>query len=329
MFNLSINRGRYMKAVTSWVLVWLLSLSGMADASSESECKTVRIGVVDWTDLHVVNGIAKELLEELGYQVELNTQPATPELFQQMQSANIDVFMGYWTPAMAEIAAPFYGQKAVSTLTANLHEARWTLAVPDYVYDQGVHDFADLVRFRDKFEDRIYGLEKGSSGNAAILDMINTNAFGLKDFKLIETSERLMLAQVKGKVRKGEWIVFMGWQPHPMNQHFSLRYLSGGDKYFGPEYGKATVNTSVRQGLTNNCPNLARFLNNLTFVASVEEEIMDQVSNGFVPVDRAVRMWMHKNPEQVSRWLAGVTRLNGQPVDPAAMAEKMEVTFGR
>merc|ERR1711879_477670 len=136
---------------------------------------------------------------------------------------------------------------------------------------EGVRAFADIAKFHDKFDGRIYGLEKGSSGNTAVLDMIKGNAFGLKNFELIETSERLMLAQVKGRVRKGEWIVFLGWAPHPMNQHFSLKYLSGGDDYFGPEYGKATVNTSVRKELDNNCPNLARFLNNLVFEAPIEE----------------------------------------------------------
>tara|TARA_R110001583_G_scaffold38635_5_gene124679 strand:- start:6 stop:962 length:957 start_codon:yes stop_codon:yes gene_type:complete len=318
-----------MKFVSRCVLVWLLALTGYAESATEAQCQTVRIGVVDWTDLHVVNGIAKSLLEQLGYRVELSNQPATPEVFSQMQQRNIDVFMGYWTPAMVEVAAPFYGPQDVSTLTANLDEALWTLAVPDYVYEQGVHDFADIARFSDKFEGRIYGLEKGSSGNAAILEMISSNAFGLKDFKLIETSERLMLAQVNGRVRKGEWIVFMGWKPHPMNQQFAIRYLDGGDQYFGPDYGKATVNTSIRKGLEQECPNLARFFSNLTFKAAIEEEIMQKTSNEFVPVDRAVRMWMHRNPAQVSAWLSGVKTLTGQPVDPQMMADEMEVTFGR
>jgi glycine betaine/proline transport system substrate-binding protein len=318
-----------MKVISRCALVWLLALTGHVEAATEKQCETVRIGVVDWTDLHVVNGIAQSLLEKLGYRVELSMQPATPEVFNQMKQRNIDVFMGYWTPAMVEVAAPYYGQQEVSTLTANLDEALWTLAVPEYVYNQGVRDFADIARFHDKFGGRIYGLEKGSSGNEAIHDMINADAFGLKDFDLIETSERLMMAQVNGRVRKGEWIVFMGWKPHPMNQQFAIRYLSGGDDYFGPDYGKATVNTSIRKGLEQECPNLAQFFSNLKFKAALEEEIMQKTSNEFVPMDRAVRMWMHSNPGQVSAWLQGVKTLDGQSVDPRAIAEDMELTFGR
>ena len=114
-----------------------------------------------------------------------------------------------------------------------------------------------------------------------------------------------------------------------MNQQFAIRYLDGGDQYFGPDYGKATVNTSIRKGLEQECPNLAHFFSNLTFKAAIEEEIMQKTSNEFVPVDRAVRMWMHRNPAQVSAWLSGVKTLTGQPVDPQMMADEMEVTFGR
>ncbi|WP_221801745.1 glycine betaine ABC transporter substrate-binding protein [Oceanobacter mangrovi] len=315
---------------TLTLLFYTLAAPLIAEANdAAANCRDVNIGVVDWTDLHIVNGVAKTLLEELGYKVSLQTEPATPQVFAKMEARDIDVFMGYWTPAMKPIAQRYYTDKSVQTLTENLDEARWTLAVPDYVYDAGLHDFADIAKFADKLDGRIYGLEQGSSGNAAILDMIKGNAFGLKDFKLIETTERIMMAQVKGKVRKGEWIVFMGWAPHPMNQNYAIRYLSGGDDYFGKDYGAAIVNTSVRAGLAESCPNLGRFFENLTFRASVEEEMMDQVSNGFVPVDRAVRMWMHANPQQVSAWLNGVTTIDGKPIDPAAMAADMELTLGR
>ncbi len=318
-----------MNAVVRYVLLICLVLPVGAQAQSESHCRDVRLGAVDWTDLHIANGIAKELLERIGYSVELSDQPATPQIFEQMQDGAIDAFLGYWTPAMVDIAGPFYGSGSVKTLTANLDDARWTLAVPDYVYEQGVRDFADIAKYHDKFGGRIYGLEKGSSGNAAVLKMINANAFNLQQFELIETSERLMLAQVKGRVRKGEWIVFLGWAPHPMNQNFSLKYLSGGDEFFGPEYGKATVNTSIRKGLDQNCPNLARFLNNLVFEAPLEEAIMDKISNEFVPVNRAVRMWMHQNPEHVARWLKGVKGLDGKPVDYQSLVASLEVTLGR
>ncbi|WP_272483275.1 glycine betaine ABC transporter substrate-binding protein, partial [Azospirillum humicireducens] len=72
------------------------------------------------------------------------------------------------------------------------------------------------------------------------------DAFGLKDFKLVESSEAGMLAEVKRATRSEGWVVFLGWEPHPMNKSFELTYLEGGDDWFGPNLGGATVATNVR-----------------------------------------------------------------------------------
>ncbi|MAD45437.1 MAG: glycine/betaine ABC transporter substrate-binding protein [Oceanospirillaceae bacterium] len=307
-------------------ILLILALNTQAAPSPEA-CHTVNIGVVDWTDLHVANGIAEQLLIRLGYEVNLNEQPSMPEIFARMGDAQVDVFLGYWTPAMSSTARPYFANDTVVLLTDNLQNARWTLAVPTYLYDEGLQNFADIVRFGPQLENRIYGLEKGSSGNAAILDMINKNAFGLKDFKLIETSERLMLAQLRGRSRRKEAVVILGWLPHPMNQNYDIRYLAGGDDYFGPDYGHATVNTTARREFVDQCPNLKRFFTNLTFTAPMEESIMDHTTNGFVPVDRAVRMWMHDNPQQVKDWLQGITDINGRKPDVDALIAGMELTM--
>ena len=61
-------------------ILLILALNTQAAPSPEA-CHTVNIGVVDWTDLHVANGIAEQLLIRLGYEVNLNEQPSMPEIF--------------------------------------------------------------------------------------------------------------------------------------------------------------------------------------------------------------------------------------------------------
>ena len=61
-------------------------------------------------------------------------------------------------------------------------------------------------------------------------------------------SEAGMLSQVARATRGEDWIVFLGWEPHPMNANHDITYLSGGDDWFGPNYGGATVYTNVRAG---------------------------------------------------------------------------------
>ncbi|WP_221796308.1 glycine betaine ABC transporter substrate-binding protein [Oceanobacter mangrovi] len=300
-----------------------------ASTIANNQCMDVRLGQVAWTDLQVVTEIADTLLTRLGYQPQVRDMDSLGDLYKAMSDDQLDVFMGYWLPSQQTMAAPYMQKGDFETLTTNLEQAQMTLAVPDYVYQQGIHSLADLATHKDKFEGRIYGAEAGSSAHRAIQRMIDSNAYGLGSFKLIETSERIMLAQLNGRIKKGDWVVILGWSPHPMNKNFDIRYLSGGDEFFGPNSGKATVATNVRPEFDQSCQNVTKLLRNLQFDAGVEEAIMDQVSNGFVPLERAVRIWMNKNPQQLQQWLSGVTTVSGDKPDAFALAESLKVGWGK
>jgi glycine betaine/proline transport system substrate-binding protein len=199
----------------------------------------------------------------------------------------------------------------VETLRANLTGAKYTLAVPRYVYDAGVRSFADIATHADQFNGRIYGIEPGNDGNRLIQSMIDQNAFGLQDFNVVESSEAGMMSQVKRAVRRQQWIVFLGWEPHPMNANFELAYLEGGDDFFGPNYGGATVHTNVRKGYTDDCPNVGRLLTNLSFSLEMENEVMGAILDQGEDPRAAAKRWLQSNPTVLDTWLDGVTTIDG------------------
>ncbi|WP_368506750.1 glycine betaine ABC transporter substrate-binding protein, partial [Staphylococcus pasteuri_A] len=80
---------------------------------------------------------------------------------------------------------------------------------------------------KEQLRGRIYGIEPGNDGNRLIQDMIDKNAFDLKGFKLIESSEAGKVSQVKRAVDREHWVAFLGWAPHPMNSKFDMAYLDG------------------------------------------------------------------------------------------------------
>jgi glycine betaine/proline transport system substrate-binding protein len=206
---------------------------------------------------------------------------------------------------------PFRDDGSVETLGANLEGAKYTLAVPAYAAEAGLKDFADIAKFADKLDKKIYGIEPGNDGNRLIQKMIADNAFGLKDFELVESSEAGMLSQVARATKKNDFIVFLGWEPHPMNVNFQLAYLTGGDDFFGPNLGGATVFTNIRQGYTTECPNVGTLLKNLKFTLTMENQVMgDILDNGAQPAD-AAKNWLKANPDVLGSWLAGVTTLDG------------------
>jgi len=158
---------------------------------------------------------------------------------------------------------------------------------------------------------KIYGIEPGNDGNRLIQDMIDKDAFGLKGFEVVESSEQGMLAQVSRADRKKEAVVFLGWEPHPMNANFELVYLSGGDDYFGPNFGGAEVYTNTRAGYSKECPNVGKLLQNLEFTLAMENEIMGAILDDGQDPNKAAAAWLKKNPDTYKMWLNGVTTFDG------------------
>jgi glycine betaine/proline transport system substrate-binding protein len=284
----------------------------LAHAADPEDCKAVRFSDVGWTDITSTTAAASVVLEGLGYEPEVEVI-AVPVTFTSMKNQDIDVFLGNWMPTMEADVRPYLNDGSVESVGANLEGAKYTLAVPTYLADQGLKDFADIAKFRDQLDGKIYGIEPGNDGNRLILKMIEDNAFGLKDFELVESSEQGMLAQVERATQDEEPIVFLGWEPHPMNTNFDMTYLSGGDKVFGP----STVYTNVRAGLLEECPNLGQLLKNLKFTSEMETQIMVAIADEGEDPEEAATSWLTAHPEVVERWLDGVTTFEGEPGLPA------------
>jgi glycine betaine/proline transport system substrate-binding protein len=237
--------------------------------------------------------------------------------YTSLKNQDIDVFLGNWMPTMEGDVRPYLEDGSVENVGVNLEGAKYTLAVPKYLAEQGLQDFADIAEFREQLGGEIYGIEPGNDGNRLILEMIEQNAFGLEGFELVESSEQGMLAQVARATRAEEPIVFLGWEPHPMNANFDLTYLAGGDEWFGPDYGGATVYTNVRAGLLEECPNLGQLLKNQKFTLAMENEIMGAILDGGEDPEDAAGAWLEKHPDVLDGWLDGVTTFEGEPGLPA------------
>jgi glycine betaine/proline transport system substrate-binding protein len=290
----------------------LAAVSGVSTAAEPAECRNVRFGVVGFSDVAAVTAITSEVLARLGYAPATVNLPV-PIIFASLQNRNIDVFLGNWMPAQEADSKPYLANGSVEVVGPNLEKAKFTLAVPQYLYDAGLKDFASIARFAGPLDSAIYGIEPGAAANRLVLGMIKANAFGLGHFRLIESSEQGMMAELERAYRTHKPFVFVAWDPHPMNLRFKIQYLAGGDATFGPDFGGATINTVTRSGLSQQCPNLGRLLHNLKFTLRGESEIMAAILDRHEQPDVAAQEWLRSHPELVSSWLAGVSRLDGQP----------------
>lgn len=289
----------------------LILMVGAATAADPESCKEVRFSDVGWTDITATTGLASVVFKGLGYEPNVQVL-SVPVTYTGLANKDIDVFLGNWMPTMTADIDPFLKDGKVESIGVNLEGAKYTLAVPKYLHDAGLKDFADIAKFKDKLDGKIYGIEPGNDGNRLILDMIAKDAFGLKGFELVESSEQGMLAEVARATKKQEPIVFLGWEPHPMNSNFELGYLSGGDDYFGPNFGGATVFTNVRSGYIQDCPNAGKLVSNLRFTLPMENQVMGKILDEGMDAEAAASAWLKDNPQVLDQWLAGVTTLDGQ-----------------
>ena len=278
-----------------------------ADAAS---CATVRMSDPGWTDITSTNALLGTVLDVLGYTQKIDTL-SVPITYQSLKNQQIDAFLGSWQPAQASMLDPLKAAGEVEVLARNLSGIRFTLAVPTPVAEAGVRSVDDLAGHAEQFKSRIYGIDPGAAANNNIMKMIQAGGHGLGGWELIESSEQAMLAQVDRASRRKEWIVFLAWEPHPMNTKFPLTYLSGAEEVFGPNYGASDVYTLARKGFAETCPNLALLLKQTSFTVAMENEVMGAIlDEGRDPKDAAAA-WLKAHPGTVEPWLAGVTKLDG------------------
>ena len=289
---------------------------GSVSAYAEQSCSTVKMADPGWSDIAATNAIAGVLLDGMGYKAKVDTL-AVPIAYGGLKDGQVDVFLGNWMPAQQGFYDKFVANGDVTQLTKNLDGTEFTLAVPDYVWNAGVHNFADLNTFADKFGKKLYGIGSGAPANLSLQTIIKKNEFDLGQWKLVESSEQAMLAEVSRNVKKQSFVVFLGWTPHPMNVQLKMHYLRGGEAYFGDT---GSVYTLTRKGYSQACPNVGKLLTNLSFTQEMENSIMAEVVNKKITNTEAAKAWIKANPAVLDKWLDGVKTIDDKDALAAVKA---------
>lgn len=300
-------------------LLGLVMGAGPALAVEAPACGKVVFSDVGWTDITATTAMTTAVLEAIGYETETKVL-ALPITFSGLATGEIDVFLGLWMPTMTTEITPYEESGTIDTVRTNLVGAKYTLATNAAGADLGIRDFADLAAHQDALGGKIYGIEPGNDGNRTLLGMVADDLFDTGTFEIVESSEQGMLAQVGRATRQGKPIVFLGWEPHPMNANYQLTYLNGGDDLFGPNFGGAEVRTVTRHGLVEECPNLGHFLQNLVFTLDMENAVMAAILDRGEAPESAAREWLADNPDTLDAWLDGVTARDGN--DALAVARQ-------
>ncbi|MFM2356229.1 MAG: hypothetical protein RLZZ528_1965 [Pseudomonadota bacterium] len=295
------------------------ALATLAAPAFAAGCDKITFSDVGWTDITATTAATTLVLEALGYETETKVL-SVPVTYTGLAEGDVDVFLGNWMPTMEADIAPYRDAGTVETVRTNLEGAKYTLATNEHGAAMGISDFGNIKDAKDALEGKIYGIEPGNDGNRLVMDVIAAEGFGLDGFEIVESSEQGMLAEVAKATDAGKPVVFLGWEPHPMNANFKLTYLTGGDEYFGPDFGGAIVATNTRAGYVAECPNQGKLLQNLGFSLAMENEIMGAILNDGADPRDAAKAWLAANPDAWKGWLDGVTTKDGGDAMAAVQA---------
>lgn len=292
----------------------LFTQAAMADDA------TLDFGVPAWPGITVKTEIAEQLLAPLGYQTRTQTI-GLQVIYQGMESGDIDVFLGAWLPAQREMFNPRKASGVLIDVANNVDGAQMTLAVPDYLYENGIQSFADLAEHRDQFNGRILGFGAGSAASEILHNAIDDDAWGLGDWSVVDTSEVGMLSAARDAISREEPVVWVGWTPHWMNLELPMRFLNDPEDLFGENNGESDVLTLLRANYADAHPNMVTFFEQFTFTAEEQSWMIQAFGQEERELTQVATQWINEHPERIEAMLADVTTHDGEPAWPIIEAQ--------
>lgn len=278
-----------------------VALSGFANAGD------VRLATAPWPGATVKTEITSQLLQRIGYDTSV-TEASTAIILQGMVGGDIDINMALWRPSQSDMLDPRLKTGELVEVAQNIQGARYRLAVPNHVWQAGVHSMADLAEHAERFEHSIYGIEPGNVGNEISQKAIDENTYGLGDWKVVASSVSGMLIQLEANTRDQRWTVFQAWEPHWMNVAYDVHYLEDPENLWGDD---SSVSTIANADFLADTPNINTLLEQIVVHIEDQNAWVQDYSREQQPLEAVASDWLDANPDQVEQWLEGVTTAKG------------------
>src|SRR5699024_9267547 len=311
--DMTITRGKHRRAVVTAIITLCLALIGgvFASPASAAERPLIQFGVPVWPGVTVKTEVAAQLLDVMGYATK-QTNASPTFIVNSMASGRLDAYLGGWLPHEAGFLLPLIDDGKLERLTTNVSNPIMGLAVPQYVWDAGVHSVADLNEHADKFGHKIYGIEPGTGVNMALKKAIENDFQNLGDWDMVASSTSGMLVQVDRAINNGEWIAFLGWEPHWMNTVYDIKYLKAVRDDSEIAHTVSNVLTVVTPQLAKNQPQATRFLTQFQISKDTMGQWILEISKKGRDADDIASQWIANNMDMVAVWLEGVETLSGE-----------------
>ncbi len=257
------------------------------------EEKKITIASVDgWAEGEAMTAVTKAILEENGYQVDVK-KAAVDLIFASLANGDTDVFMDTWLPVThGSKVAKFSGK--IESLGVNYKNAKIGLVVPEYVE---INSIDELNSSKDKFENKIIGIEKGA-GITAKTDI------AVKEYNLqldyLNSSSIAMLTELKKAITEERWVVITGWAPHWKFGRFKLKFLEDPKGIYG---ASELIETYARKGFKEEDPFAGKYFANFSLTDEEMSDLLAKMEESSNKKEEAAKKWVADNKSLVESWL--------------------------
>jgi glycine betaine/proline transport system substrate-binding protein len=289
-----------LKLMVMSVLLATLLVAFAGTPSLSAEKKTLKFGVVAWSEALAEGELIKYIFENyLNYPIEI-TNPDIGVAYTAVANGDLDLFIESWLPLTHEAYWAKISSK-VCDFGLLYEDASLGWAVPNYVPESEVSSVTDLGKsgIREKFKGEIVGIDPGS-GLMQHSALMMKQYPELKGWKLRDSSDYSMVAELKRRMMRKEWVVVTLWKPHFAFARFDIRYIDEPKKILG---GEERCHMIGRRDFMEVFPNeVSMFLSRIYFPIEMVNELVDLYESN----DKtAAAEFVKRHKKLVDYWVTG------------------------
>ncbi|MFC4857931.1 glycine betaine ABC transporter substrate-binding protein [Actinophytocola glycyrrhizae] len=266
------------------------------DSGGDGGDKQITLGIIpSWTDGLSTAYLWKNILEDRGFQVDIQELSEAAPLYTGLAEGDVDVYPSAWPEVTHKSYMEKYGDE-IEDLGAYYDNAKLTMAVPEYTE---ISSIEELTGNADKFGGKIIGIEPG----AGLTEVTKTSVmpeYGLDgDYELVTSSTTSMLAELKNAVDSNQDIVVTLWRPFWANNAFPVKDLEDPKGALGEAEG---LHELARMGFSDEFPEVAAMMSKAKLddeqYGTLEDLVVNEYGEG--KEDEAVTQWLKDNPDWVA-----------------------------
>lgn len=262
--------------------------------------KNITLGTDDYVSNTSNTYVAKLMLEEIGYDVEI-TQTNVGVEYAGLADGSTDALVGAWLPTTHKSYWEEYKDdlEKINTVTEGVELG---LTVPAYMEDiNSIEDLADNKNdIGEKLDWKITGISPGA-GEMKLAENEVMPGYGLDNWELVESSGSAMATALSDAIDKEEPIVVTLWTPHWTFNKFDLKILDDPDGKFGEPDDVFSV---AKDDFKEQSPAAYKFLQQFSIEQEDTQEIMVDIEEG-MDEEAAAQKFIDDHSDLKEEWLEG------------------------